>query len=104
MIANNITPFYATHPGEVIKEEVVYRKISQKQLAEEMGMSYKILNDILNERRKITAETAMLFEAALGISAQTLLKLQMEYNIHQAKKDESFLQRLAGIRRIAVVL
>lgn len=69
-----------------------------------MGMSYKILNDILNERRNITTETAMLFEAALGISAQTLLNLQMEYNIHQAKKDKSFLQRLAGVRRIASVL
>lgn len=48
--------------------------------------------------------TAMFFEAALGISAQTLLNLQMEYNIHKAKKDKSFLQRLAGVRRIASVL
>lgn len=28
MIANNITPYYVTHPGEVFKDEVEYRGIS----------------------------------------------------------------------------
>lgn len=49
MIANNLTPAYPTHPGEVLKDEIEYRKISQRKLAEKMGISYKILNDILNE-------------------------------------------------------
>mgnify|MGYP002169774899 CR=1 FL=1 len=59
--------FRATHPGEVLKEEIEYRRISQKELAAQMGMSYNILNDILNGRRSITESTAMLFEAALDI-------------------------------------
>lgn len=61
MIANNLTPFIATHPGEVLKDEVDERGISQKELAENIGMSYKAMNDILNERRPVTTETAMLF-------------------------------------------
>lgn len=104
MIANNLTSFTATHPGEVLKDEVDERGISQKELAENIGMSYKAMNDILNERRPVTTETAMLFEAALGIPASVLLNLQTSYNLHTAKQNKSFLDRLAAIRRIAAVL
>jgi plasmid maintenance system antidote protein VapI len=34
--------FCPTHPGEVLKEEIAYRKISQKELAKQMGMSYNV--------------------------------------------------------------
>ena len=44
MIANNLEPFRLTHPGEVLKDELEYRGISQKQLAAEMGISYTLLN------------------------------------------------------------
>ena len=104
MIANNLTACYQTHPGEVLKDEVEARGISQKTLAENMGMSYKVLNDILNERRSVSIETAMLFEAALGIPAQTLIGLQTEYDMAMTKKDKSFLLRLANVRRVAAVL
>ena len=60
MIANNLEPFEPTHPGEVLKEEIEYRGISQKTLAKEIGISYKVLNDILNCRRPITTNTALL--------------------------------------------
>ncbi len=66
------------HPGELLKEEVEERKLSQRKLAEGMGISYKVLNDILNCRRPLTAQTAMLFEAALGISASLLMRMQRE--------------------------
>lgn len=75
MIANNLTPAYPTHPGEVLKDEIEYRKISQRKLAENMGISYKILNDILNCRRPVTTQTAMLFEAALNVPADSLMRL-----------------------------
>lgn len=104
MIANNLISFYQTHPGEVLKDEVEARGMSQKALADNMGMSYKALNDILNERRPVSVESAMMFEAALGIPAQTLLGLQIEYDIAKNKKDQLFLQRLASIKRVAAVL
>ena len=104
MIANNLTPILQTHPGEVIKDEVEARGMSQKTLADNMGMSYKALNDILNERRPVSVDSAMMFEAALGIPAQTLLGLQIEYDIAKNKKDKSFLQRIASIKRVAAVL
>ena len=104
MIANNLTPAFPTHPGEVLKEEIEYRGISQTKLAKQMCMSYKALNDILNCRRPLTASTAMMFEAALDVPADSLIRLQTKYNLQQAANDKSFMERLNRIRKYAAVL
>ena len=90
-----------THPGEVLKEEIEYRKISQRKLAEQMGISYKVLNDILNGRRTLTTPTAMMFEAALDIPADSLMRLQLKYNLQKAQEDETLMNRLRQIRQYA---
>jgi addiction module antidote protein, HigA family len=95
--------FKPTHPGEVLKDEIEYRKISQIKLAEQMGVSYKILNDILNERRPVTTTTAMLFEAALDVPADSLLQLQLQYNLQIASKDKLLASRLTKIRKVAAL-
>ena len=104
MIANNLTPAYPTHPGEVVKDEIEYRKISQRRLAEQTGIHYKVLNDILNGRRSMTTATAMMLEAALGVPADSLMRLQLKYNMQQATRDRSFMERLAQIRKYAALL
>ena len=95
--------FCPTHPGEVLKDEIEYRGISQKKLAEQMDMSYKVLNDILNERRPITTSTAMMFEAALGVPAYSLINLQTRYNMQVASQDRSFISKLSEIRKAVAV-
>ena len=92
------------HPGEILKEEIEYRNIKQTKLAEQMGISYKILNDILNCRRTITTQTAMLFEAALDINASLLMRIQFDYNMQIAKQDISFVRKLENIRKVAAIL
>ena len=104
MIANNLTPSEPIHPGEILKDEIEYRGISQRKLAAQMGISPTLLNEILNGKRAVSAEYALLFEATLGIDAEPLIKLQVDYNIQVAKSDKSFLERLANIRKIAAVL
>lgn len=42
--------FYPTHPGEVVKDELEARGITQKQFAQESGISKTALNEILNGR------------------------------------------------------
>ncbi len=91
--------FTPTHPGEVLKDEIEYRKISQSVLAKQMGISYKILNDILNERRAVTPTTAMMFEAALNIPAYSLINLQTKYNMQIVRQDSSFMAKLEKIRQ-----
>lgn len=87
-----------THPGEVLKDEIEYRKLSQHKLAEQMGISYKVLNDILNCRRPVTTQTAMLFEAALDVTVDSLMRLQLKYNMQQAAADPSL---WSGLNRCA---
>ncbi len=96
--------FTPTHPGEVLKDEIEYRKISQRQLAEQMGISYKVLNDLLNGRRPLTITVAMMFEAALDIPADSLMRLQLKYNMQKAYNDTTFMERLSRIRKCAAVL
>ena len=104
MRANDMTPAFPTHPGDVLKDEIEYRGISQRQLAEEMGIAYSALNEILNARRPVTEKTALLFEAALGVNAEPLLKMQMRYNLQSTKSDTTFMARLAKVRRVAAAL
>lgn len=94
----------AIHPGELLKEEVESRKLSQTVLSEQTGISYKVLNDILNCRRPLTPQTAFLFEAAMGISAGLLMRMQLDYNMQAVKQDKSFLKRLEHIRKFAAAL
>ena len=56
MIANNLTPSEPIHPGEILKDEIEYRGISQRKLAAQMGISPTLLNEIrLANIRKIAA-------------------------------------------------
>ena len=80
MIANNLTPSEPIHPGEMIKDEIEYRGLSQRKLAEQMGLSPTLLNEILNGKRSVSTEYALLFEAALGIDAEIWIRLQADYD------------------------
>ncbi|MDE7375352.1 MAG: HigA family addiction module antidote protein [Muribaculaceae bacterium] len=104
MIANNLNPSNLIHPGEMIKDEIEYRGISQKELAQEIGIPPSILNEVLNGKRAVNTEYALLFEAALGIEADLWLRLQSDYNKQVAKSDPSFMARLAKIRQVAAFL
>ena len=103
MIANNLEPFEPTHQGELLKDEIEYRNISQRQLATSMGVSYTVLNDIVNGKRSVNTKFALLCEAALGVPAHILIGLQADYDMQVTKRDKSFLKKLEGIKRIAAV-
>ena len=104
MIANNLSPFEPTHPGEILKDEIEFRGISQKKLAKEMGVSYTVLNEILNAKRPLSTEYAMLIEAVLDLDAEPLLRMQTCYNLQMAKRDNKFMEKLNKVRKIAAIL
>ena len=104
MIANNLKPSQPIHPGEMIKDEIEYRGISQKALAGEIGVSPSVLNEVLNGKRAITTEYALLLEAALGIEADLWLRLQIDYNKQVVKANPSFMERIARIRQVAAFM
>ena len=65
MIANNIIPFHPTHPGEILREEIEERGITQTKLAEEIGVKVSLLNELINGKRDFTIEYALMLEAAI---------------------------------------
>lgn len=104
MIANNLTPFISTHPGDIIKDEIEYRGITQRQLSETTGIAYSVINEVLNGKRPVTIEYALLIGKALDLDAGTFIRMQAEYDMQMAQRDTSFTARLAKIRKIASVL
>lgn len=80
-LTDDIVPGQATHPGELIKDEIEYRKLTQKELAKKMGISLNTLNSIINGRANITMQIAVKLEEVLDISANYWLRLQIKYEI-----------------------
>lgn len=101
--ANELQSFRPYHPGELLKEELECREIKQKEFAEKFGLSYTMLNEVLNGKRPVSIELALLMEAALGINADLLVKMQTDYNMQTARKNISLTERLNQIRKIAAV-
>ena len=97
-------PYKPTHPGEILKEELEYRGISQKRFSEQVGISYPMLNEILNAKRAVTETLALIFEAALGIEAEMLVNMQARYNMQTVRNDKGLTARLNKIRQIAAML
>ena len=103
-MTNMKSDYIPATPGEVLKDEIEYRDISQRQLAERMSIPCSQLNDILNGRRQITVSTAMMFEAALDVPADSLLRLQLKYNMYKAANDKTLTERLNKIRKYVALL
>ena len=103
MIANNLTPHEPTHPGELLKDEIEYRGISQRKLARQMGVAYSVMNEVLNCKRPVTIEYALLFEAALGIEAEPLIGMQADYNVQTIRQNKLWSERLASVRKVVAV-
>lgn len=88
----------------MIKDEIDARGLTQKKLAEQMEVSPTVLNEVLNGKRPVSTEYALMLEAVLGIDAGIWLRLQLDYNLQMTKKNETFLAKLAKLRRVAAVL
>lgn len=100
----DIYPSMPIHPGEMIKDEIEYRGITQKKLAKELGISPSVLSEVLTGKRNLTTELALMLEAALGIEADLWLKQQMEYNKQIAMSNIKFIDKLKKIRNSASIL
>ena len=104
MIANNLESSILIHPGEMIKDEIESRGMTQKKLADMTGIAPSVLNEVLNGKRSVTTEYALLIEAALDIDADMWIGLQADYDKQKARNDKSFIKRLEEIRKYAAVL
>lgn len=82
---NNKTPFIATHPGELIKDELKERNMTQKELSELTGIKASVLSETINGKRSVSMNMALALEKALGIPAEIWMNLQTQYDLDSAQ-------------------
>lgn len=80
METNNKLPLYATHPCEVLKDEILFRGISKKDFAKRIGMQQSNLSRLLRGDTSITLPLAAKLEEALDIPASFWLDMQAKFN------------------------
>ena len=75
-------PDVAIPPGEYLAEEIEARGMTQKELASRMGRPQNAINEIINGKKAITAETALQFEEVMPeIPARFWLNLETDYRL-----------------------
>ena len=80
--------FAPVTPGEMLKEEFIAEYgLSQSQLAKAIGISPNQIAEIVNNRRRITADTALRLSLYFGNSPEFWMNLQTHYDLKTAKRN-----------------
>lgn len=90
------------HPGEMLLEEFLKPlRISQSAFAIQLGVSFPRLNEIIREKRGVTADTALRLAQVTGMSADFWLGLQLDWDLWHAlrSKDVTRIAKLEPLRR-----
>lgn len=76
------------HPGEMLREEfMVPLELSGNALATAIGVTAARINEITNEKRGITADTALRLSRYFGNSAEFWINLQKRYELETARRE-----------------
>jgi|SRR6185312_7616521 len=82
------TEFAAVTPGEMLKEEFMREYgLSQNRLAKAIGISPNRITDIVNNRRRITADTALRLALYFDNSPEFWMNLQAHYDLKMAQQS-----------------
>jgi len=75
-------------------------KLSQRDLANGIGVPYQRVNEIVNGRRGVSPATALRLAKFLGTSAELWLNLQQRWDLYHATRSEAeALKRIRKVRR-----
>jgi addiction module HigA family antidote len=76
---------HPVHPGEVLLEEFLNPMgLSQNKLAVNIGVPARRINEIVLEKRKVTADTALRLGRFFGMSSEFWLGLQSQFDLDMA--------------------
>jgi HTH-type transcriptional regulator/antitoxin HigA len=84
-------------PGDIIKEEIEARGWTQIDLAEIIGKSARLVNEVIAGKRAVTPDTARALADAFGTSAQFWMNLESSYQLSKLKPDASPVARRAKL-------
>lgn len=84
MIPKNRKP---THPGEILLHEFLEPMgISQVELASKMRVPIQRVNTLINGKRDMTAETAILLSGVLKTTSEFWMNLQVSFDLYEAQQ------------------
>lgn len=90
-----------THPGAVLREDVLPALgMTQGQFARALGVSRLSVNELLREKRALSAEMAARLGKALGTTAESWLTMQSTVDLWEVAQHP---ERVAGVQRIDTV-
>lgn len=75
------------HPGEILREEFMKPlSLSANALAQRLGVTTARVNEIANERRGITADTALRLARCFSTTPEFWMNLQQRYELEAARR------------------
>ncbi|MEN8148202.1 MAG: HigA family addiction module antitoxin [Planctomycetota bacterium] len=78
-----------THPGRVLLEDFLRpMDLTQRDLAERILVPYQRVNELVNGRRGVTAETALRLARFFGTTPGFWLNLQQRWDLYHARERE----------------
>ena len=81
-----LTGTWKIHPGEILREEFLKpMEMTVYELARQLHVPVPRINDIVLEKRGITADTAVRLARFFGTSEQFWMNLQSSYEVREAK-------------------
>lgn len=93
MNKKELIPLFATHPGEMLRDELKEHGFTQKRFAQETGIKPSVLSETIKGKRSISLNVAVKLENALGIPAEIWMNMQTQYDLDTAKIAERDNQR-----------
>ncbi len=79
-------PSLTVHPGDWLKSEVVDpHGVSINRLASSFHVTRQTLSNLFNGHTALSADMAIRFEKAFGIKADTLMRMQTNYDLAKAR-------------------
>ncbi len=91
----------AVHVGDWLKTEIVEpHGVTVAELARHFGVSRQALSTLLNGHASLSADMALRFERAFGVKADTLMRMQTNYDLAQARarEGEAAVARLESLK------
>ena len=88
------------HPGEILREEFMRPfGLSSNSLARAINVTPARVNDIVRERRGITADTALRLARYFGTDERSWMNLQQRWDLYEATRAEAgVLRRIKTVR------
>jgi addiction module HigA family antidote len=81
---------FAVHPGVWLREEIVEPfGLNVTELANHLDVARQSMSKLLNGRQGLSADMAIRFEKAFGLSAETLMRMQASHELAEARAHES---------------